>query len=206
MTGPAAGLTYGAALSALSERGRFGIRLGLGRTRALLRALDHPERTVRGALVAGTNGKGSVLALADSALRAAGYHVGATPKPHLVTYRERIQVDGRPIAAADFARLVERVLAVADRVAPRHGEPTEFELLTAVVFARFAEVRPDVALVEVGLGGRLDATHAWDGGVAVVTNVDLDHMDRLGDTVTRDRPREGGHHRAWRPGRDRRAR
>ena len=72
MTAPSAGLTYGEALRALSERGRFGIRLGLGRTRALLRELDHPERTVRGALVAGTNGKGSVLALADSALRAAG--------------------------------------------------------------------------------------------------------------------------------------
>ena len=114
--------------------------------------------------------------------------MGTTPKPHLVTYRERVQVDGRPIAAADFARLVGRVLAVADRVARRHGEPTEFELLTAVVFARFAEVRPDVALVEVGLGGRLDATHAWDGGVAVVTNVDLDHMDRLGDTITARSP------------------
>src|SRR6185503_1284974 len=105
-------------------------------------------------------------------------------KPHLVTYRERIQVDGRPIAPDDFARLVDRVLAETDRVAARHGEPTEFELLTAVVFARFAEVRPDVAVVEVGLGGRLDATHAWDGGVAAVTNVDLDHMDRLGDTIT----------------------
>ncbi len=139
---------------------------------------------MRGALVAGTNGKGSVLALAGAALQAAGYTVGSTPKPHLVTYRERIQVNGRPIAAADFARLVGDVLGVADRVARRHGEPTEFELLTAVVFARFAEVRPDVALVEVGLGGRLDATHAWDGGVAAVTNVDLDHMDRLGDTVT----------------------
>ena len=79
-------------------------------------------------------------------------------------------------------------------------------MLTAVVFARFAEVRPDVALVEVGLGGRLDATHAWDGGVAVVTNVDLDHMDRLGDTIAGDRPREGRHHRARRPGGDRRAR
>ena len=78
-----------------------------------------------------------------------------------------------------------RVLGAADRIARRHGEPTEFELLTAVVFARFAEVRPDVALVEVGLGGRLDATHAWDGGVAVVTNVDLDHMDRLGDTIAK---------------------
>ena len=179
------GLSYEEALRALAERGRFGIRLGLGRTRALLRELDHPERAVRGALIAGTNGKGSVLALADSALRAAGYRVGATPKPHLVTYRERIQVDGHPIAADDFARLVGRVLEAADTIAPRLGDPTEFELLTAVVFARFAEVRPDVALVEVGLGGRLDATHAWDGGVAVVTNVDLDHMDRLGDTVTK---------------------
>ena len=84
--------------------------MGLGRTRALLRELGHPERTVRGALIAGTNGKGSVLALAERALRAAGYRVGTTPKPHLVTYRERIQVDGRPIAADDFARLVERVL------------------------------------------------------------------------------------------------
>ena len=183
MTAPTAGLTYGQALRALAERGRFGVRLGLGRTRALLRELDHPERTVRGALVAGTNGKGSVLALADAALRAAGHRVGSTPKPHLVTYRERICVDGRPIGADDFARLVGRVLDVADRVARRHGEPTEFELLTAVVFARFAEVRPDVALVEVGLGGRLDATHAWDGGVAVVTNVDLDHMELLGETI-----------------------
>ena len=178
-------MTYEEALRALSERGRFGIRLGLARTRALLRELDHPERTVRGALVAGTNGKGSVLAIAGSALQAAGYRVGSTPKPHLVTYRERIQIDRRPISATDFARLVERVLPIAERVARRHGDPTEFELLTAVVFARFAEVRPDVALVEVGLGGRLDATHAWDGGVAVLTNVDLDHMDRLGDTITK---------------------
>ena len=133
--------------------------------------------------MAGTNGKGSVLALAGSALRAAGLRVGETPKPHLVTYRERIVVDGRPISAADLARHVEAVLAVADGVAARHGEPTEFELLTAVVFRHFAEASLDVALVEVGLGGRLDATHAWDGGVAVVTNVDLDHMDRLGPTV-----------------------
>jgi dihydrofolate synthase/folylpolyglutamate synthase len=183
-TDPGAGLTYSEALRAIGDRGRFGIRLGLGRTRALLRELGNPEQDVRGALVGGTNGKGSVLALADAALRAAGYHTGTTPKPHLVTYRERICVDGRPIAAADFARLVGRVLEVADRVNRRHGATTEFELLTAVVFARFAEVRPDVALVEVGLGGRLDATHAWDGGVAVITNVDLDHMDRLGNTVT----------------------
>ncbi|MEA2608629.1 MAG: dihydrofolate synthase / folylpolyglutamate synthase [Chloroflexota bacterium] len=181
---PGVGLTYAQALEALEARGRFGIRLGLGRTRALLASLGNPERSVRGALVAGTNGKGSVLALADSALRAAGYRVGTTPKPHLVSYRERIQVDGRPIGADDFGRLVGRVIDASRAIASRHGEPTEFELLTAVVFARFAEVRPDLALVEVGLGGRLDATHAWDGGVTVVTNVALDHTDRLGGTVT----------------------
>jgi dihydrofolate synthase/folylpolyglutamate synthase len=178
------GRDYRSAVTALEARGRFGVRLGLGRTRALLAELGHPERAVRGALVAGTNGKGSVLALAGSALRAAGYRVGSTPKPHLVTYRERIQVDGRPIDPDDFSRLAERVLGVSDAVALRYGEPTEFELLTAVVFARFAEAELDLALVEVGLGGRLDATHTWDGGVAVVTNVDLDHTDRLGSTVT----------------------
>jgi dihydrofolate synthase / folylpolyglutamate synthase len=176
-------LDYHEALAALSARGRFGIRMGLGRTRALLRALGDPQLTVRGALVAGTNGKGSVLALAGSALRAAGLRVGETPKPHLVTYRERIVVDGRPIGVDDFTRHVEAVLAVADRVARRHGDPTEFELLTAAVFRHFAEAKLDLALVEVGLGGRLDATHAWDGGVAVVTNVDLDHTDQLGPTI-----------------------
>src|SRR5918994_4789220 len=85
------------------------------------------------------------------ALRAAGYPVGSTPKPPLVSYRERIQFDGRPIAPDDLARLVGRALAAADRIAARHGDPTEFELLTAVMFAHFAEVRPDVAVVEVGL-------------------------------------------------------
>ena len=184
MIEPSPGLAYARAVRSLAEHGRFGVRLGLGRTRALLHELGDPQLAVRGALIAGTNGKGSVLALADAALRAAGHRVATTPKPHLVSYRERIAVDGRPISAEDFARLVHRVLDVSDRVARRHGQPTEFELLTAVVFAHFAAVRPDVALVEVGLGGRLDATHAWDGGVAVVTNVDLDHTDRLGPTIT----------------------
>ncbi len=174
---------YAAALQALADRGRFGIRLGLGRTRALLRELGDPQRSIRGALVAGTNGKGSVLALAASALRAAGHRAGETPKPHLVTYRERLQIGGRPVDAATFARLVGEALAAADRVPRRLGPPTEFELLTAMVFRWFAEERVDLALVEVGLGGRLDATHAWDGGVAAITNVDLDHTDRLGPTI-----------------------
>lgn len=186
MTGPPSDredAEYAEAIAAISSRGRFGIRLGLGRTRALLRALGEPQRALRGALVAGTNGKGSVLALASAAVRRAGYRVGETPKPHLVSYRERIQVDGEPISRADFVRLAAAVLPIADEIAPRLGPPTEFELLTAMMFRHLADRRVEVALVEVGLGGRLDATHAWDGGVAVVTNVGLDHTDRLGPTV-----------------------
>ncbi len=176
-------LDYAAALAALESRGRFGINLGLSRTRALLAGLGHPEREFRGALIAGTNGKGSVLALVASALRAAGYRVGETPKPHLVTYRERLQIGGEPADRETFAALAGSVLALADGVARRHGDPTEFELLTAMTFRWFADSGVDLAVVEVGLGGRLDATHAWDGGVAVLTNVALDHMDRLGGTV-----------------------
>jgi dihydrofolate synthase/folylpolyglutamate synthase len=174
---------YHAAVEALAERGRFGVRLGLGRTRALLRELGNPQRGLRGALVGGTNGKGSVLALAASALRAAGVRVGATPKPHLVSYRERLEIDGTPIDPVTFTRLAREALAAAAAVARRHGPPTEFELITAMLFRWFAEAGVEVALVEVGLGGRLDATHAWDGGVAAITNVALDHMAWLGDTI-----------------------
>jgi dihydrofolate synthase/folylpolyglutamate synthase len=174
---------YHAAVRALADRGRFGIRLGLARTRALLHVLGDPQRGLRGALIGGTNGKGSVLALASSALRAAGIRTGTTPKPHLVSYRERLEVDGRPIDPVTFTRLVREVLDAADGVTPRHGPSTEFELLTAMLFRWFAEERVDVALVEVGLGGRLDATHAWDGGVAAITNVALDHTAWLGDTI-----------------------
>ena len=152
--GPDNDAGYQAALAALADRGRFGIRLGLGRTRALLRELGDPQLSVRGALVAGTNGKGSVLALAGSALRAAGLRAGETPKPHLVSYRERLQVAGRPVDAATFAGLVRDAIAAADRLSRRLGEPTEFELLTAVVFRWFADEGIDLALVEVGLGGR----------------------------------------------------
>ena len=174
---------YHAAVRSLGERGRFGIRLGLGRTRALLHAMGDPQLAFRGALVAGTNGKGSVIALAGSALRAAGLRVGETPKPHLISYRERLQIDGRPVDPVTFTRLVNQVMPLVDRVARRHGEPTEFELLTAIIFRWFAESGVEIALVEVGLGGRLDATHVWDGGVAVITNVALDHTDRLGSTI-----------------------
>ncbi len=180
----AAGPTgYEAALRALAARGRFGIRLGLGRTRGLLALLGDPQTTVRGALIAGTNGKGSVQALVSAVLGEAGYRVGQTPKPHLVEYRERLVVGGEPIGPDEFAALMGRVLAAAGRVPRRLGPPTEFEVVTAAAFTWFRERDVDLAVVEVGLGGRLDATNAWDGGVAAVTNVAMDHAELLGPTI-----------------------
>ena len=172
-----------AAQIALESRGRFGIRMGLERSTALLAALGSPEQRVRGALVAGTNGKGSVVALVSAALRAAGVRHATTPKPHLASYRERVQIDGRPLPPLPFAQSVARALDAADQIEARVGPATEFELLVGAVFDALREKEINTAIVEVGLGGRLDATHAWDGGVAVVTNVGLDHQQYLGDTI-----------------------
>ena len=176
-------LDYDAAVAALRARGRFGVSLGLTRIEALLRELGDPHRRLRGALVAGTNGKGSVVALVRCVLNAAGLRVGSMPKPHLVSYRERIAVDGVPISAARFAAAVSSVLPAIERVTVRLGPPTEFEALTAIAFHELAGSGIDLALVEVGLGGRLDATNALDPGVAVVTNVQHDHERLLGATL-----------------------
>jgi dihydrofolate synthase/folylpolyglutamate synthase len=176
-------LDYPAAVDALRARGRFGISLGLERVEAILGRLDHPQRGLRGALVGGTNGKGSVVALALAALREAGLRVGTMPKPHLVSYRERIAIDGEPLPASAFAAAVGRVLPAVDAVAARLGPPTEFEVLTAAAFAELARARVDLVVVEVGMGGRLDATNVLDPGVAAITNVALDHEKHLGPTL-----------------------
>jgi dihydrofolate synthase/folylpolyglutamate synthase len=167
----------------LTSRGRFGISLGLERITAVLDQLDHPERGLRGALVGGTNGKGSVVAMVGAVLQAVGLRVGTMPKPHLVAYRERIAVDGEPISEADFAAAIERVLPAVDRVAARLGPPTEFEALTAAAFAELARRQVDLVVVEVGMGGRLDATNVLDAGVAAITNVQKDHEKFLGSTL-----------------------
>jgi len=177
-------LTYPQAVAALTDRGRFGISMGLERVERLMAESGHPERGLRGALVGGTNGKGSVVAMAQSVLTAAGLRTGTMPKPHLVGYRERIAVDGTPIPGVDFAAAVERVLPAIDRVAADVGPPTEFEALTAAAIGELARRRVELAIVEVGMGGRLDATNVLDLGVAAITNVQLDHQAHLGRTLT----------------------
>ena len=174
---------YSTAVEAIRSRGRFGISLGLERVTALLAHQGDPHRELHGALVAGTNGKGSVVALVRAALGAAGLTVGTMPKPHLVSYRERIAIDGEALTPERFAAAIGRVLPLADRVAVSLGSPTEFEVLTAAAFAELAAAGVDLVVVEVGLGGRLDATNVLDPGVAAITNVQHDHERHLGRTL-----------------------
>ena len=175
-------MTYEAALAYISRLGRFGMKLGTERTRAILDRLGNPERGLTGALIAGTNGKGSTAACLASILQAAGHKVGFMPKPHLISYTERIQVDGTPISEGDFVKTLEELMPTLNAVARDMGQATEFEMLTAMALVYLSQ-RIDRLVCEVGLGGRLDATNALDLGVAVITNVDLDHQKYLGDTI-----------------------
>jgi len=176
-------VTYEESLAYLSSLGRFGIKLGLERTRALLNELGNPQELFQGVLVAGTNGKGSVCAMLAAVLQEAGYSVGFMPKPHLVSYTERIQVNQKPITEADFAALLTSLQPMIDRVAAEHGPPTEFEILTTAALDYFARAGIDLLVCEVGLGGRLDSTNVLDLGVEVITNIALDHTQYLGTTL-----------------------
>ena len=176
-------LTYRQAVGALTERGRFGVSMGLERVERLMAEVGHPEQELRGALVGGTNGKGSVVAMTRSVLVAAGHRVGTMPKPHLVSYRERVAIDGEPIGPQEFAAAIQRILPAIDNVAASVGPPTEFEALTAAAIGELARRRVDLAIVEVGMGGRLDATNVLDLDVAVITNVQHDHEAYLGNTL-----------------------
>jgi dihydrofolate synthase / folylpolyglutamate synthase len=175
-------VTYEESLAYISRLGRFGMKLGTERTRAILDHLGNPERGLRGALVAGTNGKGSTAVCLASILQSSGRNVGFMPKPHLVSYTERIQLNGLPISERDFVRTLEALMPALDAITAEIGQATEFEMLTAMALAYLAP-RIDRLICEVGLGGRLDATNALDLGVAVITNVDYDHQKYLGDTI-----------------------
>jgi dihydrofolate synthase/folylpolyglutamate synthase len=176
-------LDYPAALAALESKEGLGMKLGLERIEALLAQLGNPHRGLRGVLVAGTNGKGSVCALVESMARAAGQRTVLLTKPHLLSWCERIAVDGEPVAEQRFADLVARVLEGAAGVDSALGSPTVFEMVTAAGILAARDARPDLLICEVGLGGRLDSTNVLDLGVAVVTGIAVDHRDQLGDDI-----------------------
>jgi dihydrofolate synthase/folylpolyglutamate synthase len=172
----------------------------LSRMRALLDRLGGPEAGLRGALIAGTKGKGSTAAMLAGILGAAGLRTGLTVKPHLVDYRERIQIGGRMITRPELVRLVEAIHpAVEAGRADPWGPPTYVEATVAMALLAFRRARVDVAVVEVGIGGRLDATNTTDPIVSVITPVSYDHTELLGHTLTEIAHEKAGIIRPGRP-------
>lgn len=177
-------MDYTRAVMYMQSLKRFGIKLGNERFEALLERLGNPHHQLRVIHVAGTNGKGSTSTFIATILQAAGYKVGLYLSPYVFNLRERIQVNGYLIPETDFARLVTWIKPHIEELAQTPlGQVTEFELKTAVGFSCFVEQRVDFAVVEVGLGGRLDATNVVRPLVSVITSIGWDHMDRLGDTL-----------------------
>jgi dihydrofolate synthase/folylpolyglutamate synthase len=180
-------MNYTECLAYLAELGNEirGLKFGLEPIQSILAALGHPERAYPTAIVAGTNGKGSTSAILASILERAGYRTGLYTSPHLVRVNERIRVNGRELPDEDFARSFADVRQAVDRLLRENvlgQRPSFFEFLTATAFLHFARARVDFAVLEVGMGGRLDATNVTEPRVAVITNVDLDHMEFLGTT------------------------
>ena len=169
---------YAAALDYLFARTTGSFRFGLERTRALLDALGDPHLRYPVLHIAGTNGKGSSVATAEALLRARGLRVARYTSPHLVDFRERIVVDGAVIGEAEVVEFVDRHIDLVERL-----NVSFFEATTALAFAHFAQSSIDVALIETGLGGRLDSTNVVQPRAAGVTSIGYDHMDYLGDTL-----------------------
>lgn len=155
----------------------------LDRMQAFLRELGDPHRRYATIHIGGTSGKSSTSAMIASVLQAAGHRTGLHTKPHLHAMTERARIDGRPVAPARFAALLDAMMPAIERTAQRYGRPTYYETLLALAFVHFAEERVDVAVIEVGLGGRLDGTNVIEPVAAAITSVGYDHTDVLGSTI-----------------------
>lgn len=176
---------YAAVAARLCGRKAAGARFGIDRMRLLAAALGHPERAVPCLHVAGTNGKGSVAAMLDAILRAAGWRTGLYTSPHLVHLGERVQVDRHPLTEDEIVAYAAEFEPIAARLwAKDPGDaPAFFELMTAMAFRQFLRKACDISVIEVGLGGRLDATTVVTPEVAVITSIAMDHCEILGDTL-----------------------
>ena len=170
-------MTYAETLSHIYALGRFGMKPGLTRITRLLGALGNPQDAFATVHVVGTNGKGSTASVLSSILGAGGHRTGLFTSPHLISFTERIRIDGAEIAEEDVARLAERVMAAAPEAT------TFFEIVTALAALHFAEQGVQLAIFEAGMGGRLDATNALDGMLTLITPVSLDHTDYLGSRI-----------------------
>ena len=165
---------------------QFGIKFGLSNIQTLVASLGDPQKSFRSILIAGTNGKGSVTAMVDTALRAADLRVGRYTSPHLIRLEERFAINGRPVPTDILARVVSDLRTHIERLivdGRLEAPPTFFEATTAVGFELFRRERVEVAVLEVGLGGRLDATNIVDPAAAAITSIDFDHEQYLGHTL-----------------------
>lgn len=177
-------MNYQEALAYLEGLNIFGIKLGLTRIQRLLELLDLPQSRYRTIHVTGTNGKGSVSAMLTGILHRSEIHAGMYTSPHLVSYTERIQVDGQPISEQKFADCLSTIRAFVEQMVEEGDEcPTQFEVLTALAFFYFALRHVEYAVIEVGLGGLLDSTNVIMPEVSVITNVAFEHADRCGGTL-----------------------
>ncbi|MCI0482719.1 MAG: bifunctional folylpolyglutamate synthase/dihydrofolate synthase, partial [Candidatus Dadabacteria bacterium] len=165
----------------LNSLGVHNIKPGLGRIEKLLESLGSPQNKAPGITVGGTNGKGSAAAAISSVLKAGGSKTGAYTSPHLINVTERIKINGIEIDGSDLAKLILRVKKAADKSLA--GSPSYFEVLTAAAFLYFAECGVDFSVLEVGMGGRWDATNVITPLVSVITNVSKDHTEYLGTTI-----------------------
>src|SRR5215831_4595620 len=175
-------MNYSEAIQFLYSLRWFGAKLGLENTRRLAELAGNPHRRLRFIHVAGTNGKGSTCAMLESIYRAAGLRVGLFTSPHLVSFRERIQINRQFISENDVVRLVEKLNPLCATFADGH-QPTFFEAVTIMALLYFAEQKCDLVIWETGLGGRLDATNIVTPLVSVITNIQYDHQEWLGETL-----------------------
>lgn len=173
-------MLYEEAISDITSKGKFYINLGLDRISRILDILGNPQDSLKCIQVAGTNGKGSVCSMLYSILQEAGYKTGIYTSPHIFDYTERIGIDGNNISKKDFSKYYEMIVNIADENSIRL---TEFEILTVIMFKYFYDNNIDIAIIETGLGGRFDATNVLKTNLAaIITHIDLDHTERLGDT------------------------
>ena len=162
---------------------KFGIRLGLERIQHLMNELGNPHHNMKIIHVAGTNGKGSVCRLIESILQEGGYNVGMYLSPHLQRFSERMTVNNEEISEEDMASLVTNIKPIIDEMIEENNTPTFFEIVTAMAFQYFHDKNVDFAVIEVGLGGRYDATNVVTPLVAIITNVSLEHENILGKNI-----------------------
>lgn len=192
---------YTAATEYLYALKTAGVKFGVDRMRGFAAALGHPERRCPVVHLAGTNGKGSVSAMVESILRHAGYKTGLYTSPHLVKLGERVQVNRGILSEGEILRYTNELAPVAERLGAEGPDdhPSFFEFMTAMAFLQFARKQVDAAVIEVGLGGRLDATNVVEPEVTVITSIGFDHLEQLGDTLAKIAAEKGGIVKAGRP-------